>query len=349
MSSADTSRPFTSRTRRFIVGSWLISRMARIGFSRVMSRSTKVVSSSMRSRIDVAPTLRNVAYSLMFESPTITCSRRYRSASARGSSRVLMIGRLRVVADDTPSQMCSARWGKKNPPPPRRRHPLPRPGVDLPRDEERDEHLGVVVKVVPPRGHVVLVAAVRVARGVRVVLEQVDAAPDALVAQLLRRRNQELLEDPLTGLVMGQQVEDRVALRRGVLGVTAHVEVQPGAVCEEHVARPAPRHHPAEQVARHLVGAQPPLPPQGERDPVLVLEPEDPPLHHRNLPPPPPLGAGKVRCPDGCRYGLGRSQGSGDRGPGRGRDRAAPKPVNPPRLLPVRVLPTAGGCWINSS
>ena len=37
-----------------------------------------------------------------------------RSASAWGSSRVLMIGRLRVVADDTPSQMCSARWLRQN-------------------------------------------------------------------------------------------------------------------------------------------------------------------------------------------------------------------------------------------
>ena len=49
-------------------------------------------------------------YSLMFESPTMTWRRRYRSASAWGSSRVLMIGRLRVVAELTPSQMCSARW-----------------------------------------------------------------------------------------------------------------------------------------------------------------------------------------------------------------------------------------------
>ena len=40
----------------------------------------------------------------------MTCRRRYFSASACGSSRVLMIGRLRVVADDTPSQMWSARW-----------------------------------------------------------------------------------------------------------------------------------------------------------------------------------------------------------------------------------------------
>ena len=64
----------------------------------------------MARKMLVAPTFRKVAYSLMLESPTITCSRRKRSASACGSSRVLMIGRLRVVADETPSQMCSARW-----------------------------------------------------------------------------------------------------------------------------------------------------------------------------------------------------------------------------------------------
>ena len=68
----------------------------------------------MASRIDVVPIFRKVAYSDMLESPTITCSRRKRSASACGSSRVLMMGRLRVVADDTPSQMCSARWLRQN-------------------------------------------------------------------------------------------------------------------------------------------------------------------------------------------------------------------------------------------
>jgi hypothetical protein len=84
--------------------------MARMGFSNVRSRHGLASSSSIRSTTDVAPILRNVVYSLMFESPTITCSLRNRSASAWGSSRVLMIGRERVVALDTPSQMCSARW-----------------------------------------------------------------------------------------------------------------------------------------------------------------------------------------------------------------------------------------------
>jgi hypothetical protein len=89
--------------------SWEISRMARMGFSRVRSRRT-VASSTMARTRSVAPTLRKADHSDMLESPTITCRRRYRSASAWGSSRVLMIGRERVVAEETPSQMCSARW-----------------------------------------------------------------------------------------------------------------------------------------------------------------------------------------------------------------------------------------------
>ncbi len=83
-----------------------------MGFSSVMSRITAPASSIRRMR-SAEPTLSIVVVSLMFESPTMTCSRRYRSASACGSSRVLMMGRERVVALDTPSQMCSARWLKQ--------------------------------------------------------------------------------------------------------------------------------------------------------------------------------------------------------------------------------------------
>ena len=66
--------------------------------------------SIIRSTRSVLATFSSMVVSDMFESPTITCSRRNRSASACGSSRVLMIGRDRVVALETPSQMCSARW-----------------------------------------------------------------------------------------------------------------------------------------------------------------------------------------------------------------------------------------------
>ncbi|MEY3482219.1 MAG: hypothetical protein RLZ40_262 [Actinomycetota bacterium] len=91
-----------------------MSRIALIGFSSVRSRSIVTGSSIMRSTHAAAPIFTKLVYSLMFESPTITCRRRNRSESACGSSRVLMIGRLRVVALLTPSQMCSARCEMEN-------------------------------------------------------------------------------------------------------------------------------------------------------------------------------------------------------------------------------------------
>ena len=53
---------------------------------------------------------------------------------------------------------------------------------------------------------------------------------DAFIAQALFRAGQELFEDPFAGLVVHDEVVDRVALRRGVLGMTSHIEVEPGAV-----------------------------------------------------------------------------------------------------------------------
>ena len=206
ISTADSSRPLARRTRRRHVMSWLISRMARIGFSSVRSRHGRESSSSMRSTIDVAPTLRNVVYSLMLESPTITWSRRKRSASACGSSRVLMIGRERVVALDTPSQMCSARWLDAVHRAAGRLQHLARAGVDLAGHEERDEHVGELGEVALALDEVVLVAAVGVAGGVGVVLEQVHLAADALLAEALLGAAHEAFEDALPRLVVHDEI-----------------------------------------------------------------------------------------------------------------------------------------------
>ncbi|SHW79951.1 Uncharacterised protein [Mycobacteroides abscessus subsp. abscessus] len=92
--------------------SWLTSRMALIGLSSEKSRNA-TPDSIISSTSAAVPTLSMVVVSAMLESPTMTCRRRYFSASACGSSRVLMMGRLRVVADDTPSQICSARCDKQ--------------------------------------------------------------------------------------------------------------------------------------------------------------------------------------------------------------------------------------------
>ncbi len=75
MSSAETSLPLASRIRRRPVTSWLTSRIARIGFSRLRSRIA-TPASIIRSTMSALPTLSSVVTSFMFESPTITCSRR---------------------------------------------------------------------------------------------------------------------------------------------------------------------------------------------------------------------------------------------------------------------------------
>ena len=265
MSRARISRPLARRTRRWQVMSWLISRMARMGFSRVRSRSTVLESSSMASRMLVVPTFKKVAYSLMLESPTITCRRRKRSASAWGSSRVLMIGRLRVVADDTPFPDVLGPLADAVDGAPGGLEHLAGTGEDLAADQERDEDLGVAVEVVVALGQVVLVAAVGVAGRVGVVLEQVDVAADALLAEPGLGPGRPAGRGSTPPPCRGSPGRRWVALGGGVLGVAADVEVEAGPVLQEDVGGAAPADHPAEEVAGDLVGAQPALAAERER------------------------------------------------------------------------------------
>ena len=63
------------------------------------------------------------------------------------------------------------------------------------------------------------------------------------------------------------------------------VEIETGAVFEEHVRRSTPGHHPAEEVPGHLVRAETSLTAQCAGDAVFVLEPEDPAVHEIRLNP----------------------------------------------------------------
>ena len=109
---------------------------------------------------------------------------------------------------------------------PRRLQNLAGAGEDLSADEEGNEDLGVVGEVVAPAGQIILVAAVGVAGRVGVVLEEVDDAPDPLLAQAGLGAGHQMVEDPFPRLVVGHEVGDGIAFGRGVLGVAAHVEVE---------------------------------------------------------------------------------------------------------------------------
>ena len=215
----------------------------------------------------------------------MTCRRRNRSASACGSSRVLMIGPAAGggAADALPDVLGALAHAVRRAA--RRHHDLAGADDDLPGDQERDQDVGELAELPRAADEVVLVAAVGVAGGVGVVLEEVDVAGDALLVQARLGVEQQALEDPLPRLVVRDEVDDVVALGRGVLRVAADVEVEPRAVAEEDVGRAAPADDLAEEVAGDLVGAQPALALERARDAVLVLDAEDPPVHGPTLGP----------------------------------------------------------------
>ena len=78
-------------------------------FGRVAVEAQAMSKPIIASNIEVDPTFKNVAVSLIFASPQITCRRRYFVASACGSSLVFMMGRFRVVSKPTSSSKKSAR------------------------------------------------------------------------------------------------------------------------------------------------------------------------------------------------------------------------------------------------
>ena len=258
------------------------SRMARIGFSSDRSRITtpaSIIRSTMsaRAHLEQRGDLVHVRVADDDVQPPVALGVGVRlvagvddrpaAGGRRGDALPDVLGPLRQAVDRTA----------------RRLQHLARAADQLPGDQERDQHVGQAAELTVPGHQVVLVAAVRVAGRVGVVLEQVDLAGDALVVQPLLRVDEQALEDPLAGPVVGDQIGDGVTLGRGVLRVRADVQVEAGAVAQEHVARASPGHHPAEQVAGHLVRRQPPLPPIGAGDAVLGLEAEDSPVHDETL------------------------------------------------------------------
>ena len=103
----------------------------------------------MASTSEVVPTLRYVEISDRLASPMITCSRRYRSASACGSSRVLMIGRLSVVSSPTSTSKKSARWDSWKPSP---RPSWPSPTRPCPQTTCRETKNGVRCRTISANG-----------------------------------------------------------------------------------------------------------------------------------------------------------------------------------------------------
>ena len=207
MSSAEASRPLTSRTVRRPVVSWLISRMARIGFSRDRSRittpdssirSTRSVDADLEQRrrlghVGVADDDVQAAVALGVGVRLVaSVDDRAGPRRRRGHALPDVLGPL-AHAVDRPAGRLQHLAGAAD---------------ELPGDEERDEYVGHPAEVAGPGDEVVLVAAVRVSGRVGVVLEQVDVAGDALLGEASLGVDEQALEDPLPRLVVDDEVED---------------------------------------------------------------------------------------------------------------------------------------------
>src|SRR2546425_629719 len=122
-------------------------------------------------------------------------------------------------------------------------------------------------------------SAVRVAGGIRVVLEEQDIARDPVLAQPLLGLVQKVLDDALARLVVDHQLGDVIALRRRVLRVESCVQIQPSSIFQEHIRVAGAGDDFLEEIPRDVVGREAPLAVEGAGQAVLVLEAEDAALH----------------------------------------------------------------------
>jgi hypothetical protein len=150
----------------------------------------------------------------------------------------------RILAEDTPFRLDPAPLAEGENGTPRCRQHLPGAADKLPGDQERDQHVGQPAELAMRADLVTFPAAPGT------VLDQVDIGGDTRFAQPPLGVHANLLQDPLARLVVRDEVEHVVALRRRVFRVAGRLHGQPRPVPEQDVAAPVPGYHGAEDVAR---------------------------------------------------------------------------------------------------
>ena len=145
--------------------------------------------------------------------------------------------------------------------------------------ERRHQDVGQPAELAAPGDQVVLLAAVPAGCRAGAGLEHRDTAGVAFLGQPLAGVGEQPCQDPLTRLIMHDQVRHAAALRRRVLGAAGRLQVQPATVPEQHAGGLASGRDRAEQAAPRRLRRQLPLPASGEDDAVLVPEPEDTRVH----------------------------------------------------------------------
>ena len=79
--------------------------------------------------------------------------------------------------------------------------------------------------------------------------------------------------------ILGDQLNETVALGGCIFGVRTDVEIQPSAIAKEHVGTATPRNDAPEEVPGHLVWTEPAVAVERARHTEFGLDAHDSPLH----------------------------------------------------------------------
>ena len=153
---------------------------------------------------------------------------------------------------------------------------LSRSAIDLPRDEEGNELLRDFPKINVAAHEEVFMAPIGITERICIVLENVDFSGQTFFPQSLFSRRQAGFKQSLTGFIVNDEVENIIALGGGILRMAASVLIEPSAVHQERVGRPAVWNETFKNIPQHLLHRQIDTSVRRKNEAVLILQTKDP-------------------------------------------------------------------------
>ena len=126
------------------------------------------------------------------------------------------------------------------------------PRKNLSRHQERDELFSHVVEIGAAVRQIIFVAAVRVADKIGIVFEDRQLTLKTFLMHLVLRIIEQVFQNPLTGLVVDHHIHGAGALGRGVLRMTARVEIKARSIFQKDIEKTFGGNELLKQIAHHL-------------------------------------------------------------------------------------------------
>ncbi len=123
-------------------------------------------------------------------------------------------------------------------------------------------------------------APVGIPQRIRIILKDVDFSGQTFLPQSLLSRRETGFQQPFSGFIVNDQIEDIVAFGSGIFGMASGVLIKSRSIDEKRVGRPTVGDQAFEDIPEHLLHRQINPAVRRKNQPVLIFEPENP-LAHR--------------------------------------------------------------------